>query len=532
MHTTKIAFSQVPQLSKKDQAYAALDPQLRPFYRYSPTLESFAQALKDKAQDPIDRELLVTVLQDQYATLPLGAELTHNIAKLRDERTFTLTTAHQPSLFTGPLYYIYKIISTINLAERLREAYPDYHFVPVFVTGGEDHDFEEANHARVFGRLIQWQTEQRGSVGAMTTEGLEPVLNELEESLGTGEHADFIRQRVIQPYREYDRYSTATIAMVHHLFGDRGLVVLNMNEPRLKRAFLPHLRTELFEQASEALVQETVEALTEAGFKPQATPRRINLFYLRAQLRERIVEEEGQFRVLNTDYRFTRAEMLAELEAHPERFSPNVVMRPLYQESILPNLAYIGGGGELAYWMERQRQFDHFGLNFPILIRRNSALWMDKSVAKRREKLGFGIEELFEDTEELVKRYVQRHAGESLDFSEQHQQLVALFAAYQRSAKQVDPSLEKTVLAERAKQEKALGQLEGRLHRAEKQKHDTALKQLRSLREKLFPDNGLQERHDNFIGYYLKHGPAFFDHLYDKLDPLDKRFVIIEDQPD
>ncbi|MEO0778342.1 MAG: bacillithiol biosynthesis BshC, partial [Bacteroidota bacterium] len=210
MHTTKIAFSQVPQLSKKDQAYAALDPQLRPFYRYSPTLESFAQALKDKAQDPIDRELLVTVLQDQYATLPLGAELTHNIAKLRDERTFTLTTAHQPSLFTGPLYYIYKIISTINLAERLREAYPDYHFVPVFVTGGEDHDFEEANHARVFGRLIQWQTEQRGSVGAMTTEGLEPVLNELEESLGTGEHADFIRQRVIQPYREYDRYSTAT----------------------------------------------------------------------------------------------------------------------------------------------------------------------------------------------------------------------------------------------------------------------------------------------------------------------------------
>ncbi len=530
MEVTKIAFAKLPQFSKKDRAYAARDERLRPFYKYSPQLESFAQAIEDKAKDPINRSLLVEVLKDQYASLEMGAALSHNIELLLDNRTFTLTTAHQPSLFTGPLYYIYKIISAINLAERLQKEYPDYNFVPVFVTGGEDHDFEEANHANIFGKRLEWQSGQQGSVGAMSTDTLTPVLEELENLLGDREADQFVKKAVLNSYRENDIYSVATVAMVHQLFGDRGLVVLNMNEPRLKRAFIPHLRKELFEQPSEKLVLETSNCLDEAGFKPQATPRPINLFYLRDQLRERIVEEAGIYTVLNTEYRFTKAELEAELEAHPEHFSPNVVMRPIYQESILPNLAYIGGGGELAYWMERQSQFAHFGLNFPILMRRNSALWLDRGMAKKRQKLGLSIEELFADVEDLIKLYVQRNATESLDFSAQRQQLADLFAAYQQSAKRIDPSLEKAVLAEKAKQEKGLGQLEGRLHRAEKQKHDTAISQLRNLKDKLFPgNNGLQERSDNFIGLYLKYGPSFLDTLYAALDPLDPHFVIIED---
>jgi len=290
------------------------------------------------------------------------------------------------------------------------------------------------------------------------------------------------------------------------------------------------MREELLEQPSKGLVEKTQKDLKKAGFGAQAHAREINLFYLRNGLRERIVLENGVYKVLNTSYTFTTIEILKELDDHPDHFSPNVIMRPLLQEKVLPNLAYIGGGGELAYWMERQSQFEYFGINFPMLIRRNSLLWVDQTTLKKITKLGLNVDQLFENTETLSKNYIRQHTENDLSIQTEKDQLKALFESIANKAKNIDPTLEKAILADYARQAKSLENLEGRLMRAEKQKHDTALNQMRKLKEKLFPKNGLQERYDNFLPFYLKYGHDFFNTLLQVLNPLEEGFVVVVDK--
>lgn len=525
----RFPFPQIEQLSQKDVAYATKNPKLRPFYKYEANLASFGEVIADKAKDTINRAVLVEVLGAQYADLEVSAATKANIEALALENTFTVTTAHQPSLATGPLYYIYKIVSAIHLARLLKETYPKNDFIPVFVTGGEDHDFEEVNHLNLFNKKIVWENDESGSVGMMKTASLQGVLSELKDILGDRDEAQAIYEILEKAYTGHDKYALATVDLVNRLFGEYGLVVLSMNNAALKAEFVSIMKKELFEQPSQDLINKATGELEAAGFSGQAHAREINLFYLRDQIRERIVLEEGVYKVLNTDYAFSAEELNIELETNPQHFSPNVVMRPLFQELILPNLAYIGGGGEIAYWLERKEQFAHFGLNFPMLIRRNSVLWLDAGTKKRMAKLGLAREDLFIETETLLKRFIRQNTENELSLSEEKAQQTKIFDAIKYKAQEIDPTLAKAVAAEQVKQMNVLNQLEGRLMRAEKQKHETALNQIRSLKEKLFPGNGLQERHDNFLGFYLKYGRTFFEVLLEHLNPLEEGFIIVEE---
>lgn len=531
MRIEHIPFEKVPYFSSKDIAYTSQQQDLRSFQKYTPTLDSFPAIIRDKQARGTDRRLLVDVLREQYQWLFPESDIPANVEKIAEENTFTLTTAHQPSLFTGPLYFIYKILSTISLSRELKKKFPDYHFVPVFVGGGEDHDFEEVNHLHLFHKKLVWENDEKGAVGKMSTASLGPVLSQLEEILGDSERDRVMLARIKACYTGQNTYGAATLAFVHELFGQEGLIVLDMSHPRLKKAFAPLMQKELLEQASEGIVNETSRKLEDLGYKQQATPRPINLFYLKDQLRERIEKDGDKYKVLNTDIHFSREELLEELSRFPEHFSPNVVMRPLYQELILPNLAYIGGGGEIAYWLERKKQFEHFGINFPMLIRRHSVLWVDKSNAKKMDKLGLSVEDLLEeDVEQIIKKYVKEQADESLNLNEQKKQLSGLFQSIVDQAKRVDPTLVKTVKAEMANQMKSLSQLEGRLVKAEKQKHEIALSQIRGLKEKLFPENGLQERYDNFLTFYLRYGNDFFEILCKNFKPLSRELLVVIDE--
>ncbi|PHI21842.1 bacillithiol biosynthesis cysteine-adding enzyme BshC [Lewinellaceae bacterium SD302] len=521
-------FKEIPQFSDRDVAYATADERLRPFYKYPVTKDAFGAVMQDKKNDATDRQLLVGELRKQYDQLPQVEAVDQQLKRLEQDDTFTVITAHQPSLFTGPLYFIYKICSVINLSRQLNEAYPDQHVVPVFITGGEDHDFEEIQYANLFGNKLIWENEEAGAVGAMSTATLTKVLDELKDILGDREAAASIYARIEKAFTSHDKYGPATVALVHDLFGAQGLVVADMARPAYKRAFLPIMRQEIFEQSSQPLVEKTQAALTEAGFSAQAHAREINFFYLREGLRERIVLENDRYKVLNTAYDFSRDELEAELETHPEFFSPNVVMRPLFQEKIFPNLAYIGGGGELAYWLERKEQFAAFGLNFPMLIRRNSVLWVDKGNQKKLAKAGVTIDELFGDVELLIRDYVEKNSENELSLESELEQFEAVFQSIASKAEEIDPNLKKAVLAEHARQAKSIENLEGRIRRTEKQRFDTTINQIRGLKDKLFPGNGLQERTDNFLNIYVQEGESMFEVLIENLDPLKDGMIIIE----
>lgn len=530
MKIYKLPYSKVPLFAARDLKYIAEDEALRPFYKYPVSLDGFRAAIQDKGREEIDRFTLVEVIKSQHAKLKeISNAVEANIESLLLENTFTVVTAHQPSLFTGPLYYIFKIISAINLAKQLRLAFPAFNFVPVFISSGEDHDFEEVNHLHLFGKKLSWESGEKGAVGQMHTQSLQPILNDLKAILGNAAEAQALFRLLEETHTRNERYADAAFELAYQLFNEDGLVVLNTNDAKLKRVFAPLIKDEIFNQPSQTLVNQTIAALEKAGFPSQATPREINFFYLADQVRERIVADGSGFRVLNTDLQFSSSEMEAEIENHPERFSPNVVMRPIYQEKILPNLAYIGGGGELAYWLERKAQFEHFGLNFPVLVRRNSAMWIDAGSAKRMEKLNLTIEDIWADTNDLVRKYLHENAESELSLQTETAEIKSVFEKIAEKTTMVDATLVKTVWAEHSKMEKSIEQLEARLVKAEKQKHETAIQQIQGLKEKLFPGGGLQERYENFIPLYLKHGSDFKKVLLDNFDPLEKKFVVVMD---
>jgi len=526
---SKLNYEEIPQLSIKDKKYIREDESLRPFYKYSPTLNSFEQVFADKKFSLEKRETLVSVLKKQYTKIgvPKSDPVWNSIQSLEKENVFTVITAHQPSLFTGPLYYVIKIFSTINLANQLNKKYPNKKVIPVFITGGEDHDFEEVNHLNIFGKRIQWENAEKGSVGMMNTKTLSDSLSQLEEILGDSENAQTLKKIIGGTHKKFTKYSEAVLSMVHEFFGKYGLVVLDMNNADLKNQFAPILKDELENQTSAKFVRKSIEQLEAIQYPNQAFPRDINLFYLKDQMRNRIEFVNGVYKVLDSEIEFSKKEILKEVNNHPERFSPNVIMRPLYQEFSLPNLAYIGGGGEIAYWLERKSQFEQYDLNFPMLIRRNSMLWIDSGSKKKLEKFDFSIPTVFNSTDSLIKKLVVGISDQTLNLNEEVSKIEAIFSGISTKISSIDKGLEKYVLAEKTKQIKVIKNIESKILRAEKQKNESSVNQVRKLREKLFPKDGLQERHDNFIPFYLKHGDNFFETLLRELNPLDRRFTVI-----
>lgn len=528
MHKTLLPFSQIPQVSKMDLAYVSDDERLEPFYVHRPSAVGLKVAAQACAGRSYPRADLVAVLEKQYSNLPKQPKVQQNITALASATTYCVTTAHQPTLLLGPLYFVYKALSTIRLAEETEAQLGEgRRTVPVFVLGSEDHDLEELNHAQLFGKTLQWSPAESGAVGSMSARSLLPVLEELRALLGESETAQALYTRVERCYRSVSSFAEATQALLHEFMGKYGLVVLNMNDPLLKKHAISIFEAELLEKTAHRLVGESIAALSAMGFKAQAQPREINLFYMLPGIRERIVETAEGYKVLNTDLHFTQTAMLAELREHPERFSPNVVLRPLFQELILPSLAYVGGGGELAYWLERKMLFEHFQVPFPMLVRRHSALLLDADAQRKLAKLGFSAHQFFAETDSLVRQYVEKNAAAEVHLDAEIAAAKDLYTRLAQKAKVIDPTLEKAVLAEQTKTVASLEHWQGRLVRAEKHKHEVAIGQLRALKEKLFPKTSLQERHDNILPYLLKYGDGFLDELYAHFTPFENAFLIL-----
>ncbi len=527
MRVSHIPFEKIQSLSFKDVTYQAQPEWISSFIRFTPDLEGLKKAVVARKDFNTDRSLLVSVLEEQYRNMDEATLVHQQIALLGNENTFTVITAHQPSLFGGPAYYFYKIFSAINLAETLKREMPQHHFIPVLINGGEDHDFDEVKSLKLFGKTLAWETDQKGSVGRFRTEGLEEVFQELSQILGENETASGLRGIFQASLQHADSYNDFVLRWVHAIFGKYGLVMANMDNPHLKKSFIPYMERELLHRESERLVMETQERLQMFHFKPQAFPRDINLFYMMDGLRERIVFENGSYQVQHTDLSFSENEIIEHLHAFPDRFSPNVVMRPVYQESMFPNIAYIGGGGEIAYWLERMKQFEHLGVFFPALIRRNSVMCISKAMQKNMDKLGITEEDILLDEEKLIIRYIEKHASTDFHLNAENQVVRALFSTLSAKAKSVDPTLENLVLSEGHKVEKALDAIETRLKRALKQKEETNINQLKNLRVKFFPGNGLQERSESYLQYVVSEEGDLTDEFVKLLNPLEKSFLFV-----
>src|SRR5690554_140191 len=489
------------------------------------SIDAFEKQIKLKKDSfsQSQRDILHTVVSNQMASYVEFDKLNKNINLLKEVNTFTITAGHQLNLYGGPLYLVYKIMDAIRLAEKLSEKYPSNNFVPIFWMATEDHDFAEINHIHLFNDTLSWDSLQKGAVGRFSLDEIQSFKDQVLDKFGN--NPDFAKY--LDRFYKNGNLAEATTEFLMNLLGEYGLIILDADDSSLKSSFTPIIKRELETQFSEKEVVKTTEELEEDGYHGQAMARPVNLFYVKDQFRERIIPlEDGNFEI--GDMMIEKSALLAELDSHPERFSPNVILRPLYQEFILPNLCYLGGGGEMAYWLQFKGMFDQTDVPYPIIKVRNSIQWFDKGTNKKLERLNLKYTDVFESIHEVKKQFVIDNADEDLDFSELDKRTDSLIEELESLIIAIDKGLQGYAKSESTKLQKQMDSVQQKMIRHQKKKNDDAMKQIDSIYERLFPENGLQERYENMIPYIAKYGPKeFIRIIYEITNPEETDLILV-----
>ena len=523
-HACSYDYREIGLLNSLIHAYLGRDARLQNLYGNYPDDAGFAAQIQLRKQHNLDassRKALVTSITSKYQAA--GRPLPEHLELLSSPDCFTVVTGHQLNLFTGPAYFIYKIMCAVALSRKLKQQHPSQHFIPVYWMASEDHDLEEIQFFNQGGTRYHWEKPKAGAVGQLDTEGLQNVYDVLAQQWRGRAYADELLQHFRDSYLSQSDLAGAHLSLVDRLLGDYGVIILDGDCPILKKQFAPIIRKELTEQFVHAAVEQQIESLSE-NFKVQVAPRELNLFYLQEGKRDRIIQREGMYFLADDETTaWTQAEILEILDQHPERFSPNVLLRPIYQEYILPNLCYLGGGGELSYWFELKSAFGAAQVPFPILLLRNAAIMTTSKHEAKREKLNLERKNLFQSSDALTEQIVRQLSKIDLDFTQQREHLKKQFAQLYELAAQTDASFTGAVAAQEKKQLNGLDNLEKRLLRAQKRKLTDHTDRALQLRDALYPSGNLQERELNFSEFYLDHGSAWLDLLLQHFDPTSQR---------
>lgn len=527
-HYNYIEHSQTGFFSKLVNDYIAQEDRLQEFISFTPDANGVEEAIAARSQYPVNRDVLVGALQSQYAGITLTEATERNLALLAQENTFTICTAHQPNLVTGYLYFIYKILHAIKAAQHLNALHPDKHFVPVYYMGSEDNDLEELGEFFFRGDRYSWDGNgQKGAVGSMQTTGLQALLQQLYKYLGPdGPNCDYLRNLLAEVYAPKNTIAQATRILVNALFGQWGLVILDPNDASLKGQFVSVIKDELLHQNALPLVGTAIAKLGK-DYKIQAHPRAINLFYLKPDLRERIERVGDNWQVLNTDISWSEDALMAEVQAHPERFSPNVILRGVFQETVLPNVMFIGGGAEVAYWLQLRPVFQHYGVFYPVVMLRQSVMWMAEKHTQLQQELQLSEVDLFLDNITLTNKVLHHVTAHKLDVDQEVQELNAVMERLQAKATLIDATLHKSAGAAIAKMHHQVAIVKKKMLKAEKLKWQVLTQRVDALKAALFPKDSLQERKENFLEYYLTYGVDFFDVVLEGIQPFESQFLVV-----
>ncbi len=512
--------------SSFDQRFSAGDPKLSPFLGLPANSESFHQSAKAKLGQYAHRAELAELLKKQYSGVNLNPILRANIEGLSSGHALTITTAHQPILFGGPLYFLYKALTAISLARAASEWLKGHHVVPVYVLGSEDHDYEEVRHVRFFSEQLTWESGRDGGpVGRMPLGNISSLMNQAETLFGPLPYGAEVIDLLRSSYSTDRTFGQSTFYFLHQLLGHYGLVILDLDSPIAKSTCISIFESELIKSIAKPIVHQTLDALEKAGFSQQAHVRDINLFYLDQQ-RERIEQfDENVFRTVSGSRMWSTDALIKELNQYPERFSPNVILRPLLQETILPNIAFVGGGGELAYWVQLRDLFSHFNIPFPILVRRHSALLLDEGTKQKLIKLGLPIETTFQPLERVLQKFVHERSEISSDLEAERKAMHELMETVRSKCAEIEPTLERSAEAAETQIDKLLQNLEGKMTRGLKNVHDMELTQIRGVFDRIRPNGSLQERTENCLPWIARYGHAWIDDLMESFQPLEKSFV-------
>lgn len=467
------------------------------------------------------RQVLVNTLKSQMESSASESQL-QNLTLLSNSNTVTITTGHQLTLFGGPLYLVYKVMHVVKLVEEFNANSSTQKAVPVFWMASEDHDFDEISNAFLFNQELKWNSEQTGAVGRMNTSDFKVVFEQFSALFAGKETA--IQELLSIPVNE--NYADYFQRFLTHLFADYGVLVLQPDNHSLKEQFLPVILSELDNDHSLKSVEISNKELEKLGFQPQAIAKNCNLFLLKDGKRTRIDRVTKGCAVDGEIYSLEQLVHMAQ--SRPEDFSPNVILRPVYQETILPNICYVGGAGEMAYWVQLKGVFEEKKTLFPVIAQRNSVILVDGGTEKKLAAINLSWTDFKDDKEELKKAQLKLWSGEDVDFTEIRSALDGLKNEMISKASQTDKSLESFAEAEVVRLQKQIENFEQRVVKQVKQKNEVQLKQIDGISDKLFPSGGLQERHFHWL-HFAPSGnyDELFKAIYQGIEPFNSNLLAI-----
>ncbi len=492
-----------------------------PFIETPFSYQALSEQCEKKVFSSEQREVLVQQLNKQNNSVSLSEVSQKNINAIQNENAFTITTGHQLNLMTGPLYSLYKVAQIISITKEMNKREENRQFIPVFWMATEDHDFEEINHIHLFGNRIAWDKEGQESkiVGEIKPEGITSFTSQIAEKYQDETLAEILKS-FTDVYAESNDLASATRIIMNKLFGEYGLVIIDGNDKELKKSFREIATKEIKESFVMSSVNDVNQRLVAAGYHNQVYVRECNLFHINENgTRERIIRKGNEYEY-GTNV-VSQGALLDELNAFPERFSPNALLRPVYQELILPNISYIGGGGEIAYWLQLKSVFDSVNLIFPLLRVRDSIIVLKNKELNELEILETSIVSLKRNIDDLIKEIALDDVEIEIELKEELADLDAIKNKLLVKASQVNKGLEGMIGAEFAKMEKSIERIESKLIKAEKAKHEQKANKLRRLQGKIYPNGGFQERYENFIPYFLSDS-NFVSKIIDVLETADE----------
>lgn len=484
--------------------------------------DTLKQNVSNRSFDENIRKDLVGAFTQQYKSINNKSEVLKNIELLSKPNTFTITTGHQLSLFGGPMFFITKILEVIVLVNKMRAFDPGNNFVPVFWMASEDHDFEEISSINLFNQKLTWENKSKGGVGRFNLSGIDLLIEEIKSILGDGEHSLKIIEVLKNSYLRSSNLTEATMLFAHEIFGSRGLLVLNPDNAVLKKHFVHVVKKELEDKIVSNCLADRENELS--NYKLIVSPREINLFYILDNYRERIVEINNQFETADGKYKWTKEQLFLEIDNHPENISPNVTLRPVYQELVLPNICYVGGAGEISYWLQLTSLFKALKVSYPLPLVRKSFLFLRTKQLDKIEEWKLSLSDFFMRKDLLENKFVEINSNGEIDISSEKKEFEKVFNDLMVKGKGIDIDLEKVVLGEQKRALSVLDNLEKRFRAAEKRQHNNVLSQLETISSKIFPSGIFQERFDSPFQYLTN---TSIDHF---LTVIEAKFEFFENE--
>lgn len=509
---------------------------VRDFYRYD-FRSDWDSAIQKRKSQKFAREKISEILTQQNNKWNAPTASLENISKLKSENSFVIITGQQAGIFGGPLYTIYKIMTTIKLAGQLSREHPDSNFIPCFWMEVDDHDFQEINHIQFFNknnglRRLELQENSSDSGKPIYRRQSNPDIagwqSIIKDEFHETEFLDNVLEMFFTKYQPRSNYADAFAGLILELSGQYGLVVLNPTAPEFKQ-----LGMTLFRQAinSSKEIQQQLNQRNKAldrinlpqqiHFQPQQT-----LFFYVDDNDRRVrmdFDDAGNFilKKSDSDEKIAQNKLIELAEEKPQRISPNVALRPLFQDYVLPTIGYVAGPAEVAYFAQISALYSLFDQTMPIIYPRHRLTLVESKIQRLAEKLDVQLAELFRQRSGYLEFYIQQKQNESTfaQIESIRSELSEKLHQLEKIVEEADPTLINAIQKTEQKMQSSIEQITGKITNSMKQKEATQIDQLKRTLLFLFPEDNYQEREINIIYFLIKYGPDFIKSLYENLPP-------------